>query len=88
MARDIFSRIGCDFFEPKIVSWFDWETDCQEMSGFQFSTSLDVLFPPPAAVTYDALCLTSFLFKVFDAFRLVGAFAPVDTFAHGLTTSF
>ena len=70
-----------------MVLRFDWETDCQEMSGFQFPNSLDVLFPVPDVLT-STLSSTFFPFKAFDAFRLVVAFALVDTFAHGITSSF
>ena len=87
MACDLFSWIGLDCFELRMVSRFNSETDCQRMSGFQFSNSLDVLFPAPE-VTTSGLCLTLFPLKVFDAFRLVGAFALVATFAHGITSSF
>ena len=87
LACDFFSRTGGEGFESGMVSWFDWETDCQEMSGFQFSISSDVLFPAPDALT-SGLCFTFFPSKVFDAFQLVVAFALVDTFAHGITSSF
>ena len=94
LASNFFSRTGGDGFESGMVSWFDWETDCQEMSGFQFSISSDVLFPAPDALfpapdaLTSGLCFTFFPSKVFDAFRLVVAFALVDTFAHGITSSF
>ena len=86
LAGDLCSRMGFDCFKLGMVSGFDLETDCREMSGFQFSISLYVLFPAPVVLT-SGLCLTLFPLKVFDAFRLVGALALVDTFAHGLTSS-
>ena len=87
LASNFFSRTGGDGFDSGMVSRFDWETDCQEMSGFQFSISSDDLFPAPDALT-SRLCFTFFPSKVFDAFRLVVAFALVDTFADGITSSF